>query len=194
MTKKLAILDKDGTLVQTVSGEKFINQPDDQQLIKGVKTMVMSMYGDDWDFAIASNQGGIEAGHKTLESVVAEMRFCLDLIKVVNTAFFCPDMMGKRCELVTRADHHSITFDPGSRETKLARLGEIVFNDCLIGGFRKRVDGLPACGMLELAAMDYDDENVVMIGDREEDMIAAQQMGVKFWQAEDWHQGIAKFR
>jgi histidinol phosphatase-like enzyme len=54
---KLAIFDKDGTLVSPKSGEQFVQHPKDQKLLPGVAKGLETMSSEGWHFAIASNQG-----------------------------------------------------------------------------------------------------------------------------------------
>jgi len=61
---KLIILDKDGTLVQSISGAKYPSFQD-QHLISGVKERIYSHVEAEDILAIASNQGGISKGHKS---------------------------------------------------------------------------------------------------------------------------------
>lgn len=55
---KLLILDKDGTLVKPKSGKTFVQHPEDQELLHGVKEAIARYAADGWTMAIASNQGG----------------------------------------------------------------------------------------------------------------------------------------
>jgi histidinol phosphatase-like enzyme len=57
---KLLVLDKDGTITQTKSGETFPTHPEDQELIEGVSEAVQRYVDDGWTIAIASNQGGCQ--------------------------------------------------------------------------------------------------------------------------------------
>ena len=76
---KLLVLDKDGTLIKTVSGHTFVQHPEDQVLIDGVAEAIAAYAADGWTMAIASNQGGVAAGHKTLEQAIIEMRYAMKL-------------------------------------------------------------------------------------------------------------------
>ena len=60
---KLLMVDKDGTLVKTRSGERFPNSPWDQQPIDGVERELLSLEVAGWTIVIISNQGGVSAGH-----------------------------------------------------------------------------------------------------------------------------------
>ena len=67
----LIILDKDGTLVQSISGAKYPSFQD-QRLIGGVKERIYYHVEAADILAIASNQGGISKGHKSLNEAKAE--------------------------------------------------------------------------------------------------------------------------
>lgn len=174
---KLLILDKDGTLVRPVSGEKFVQHPHDQELIPDVAEALARYAADGWAMAIASNQGGVAAGHKTLDDAIAEMRFCLRLL--VNAgydskdmiAYFCPDA-GDVCGIVKGATDY---FPYRERDHHLK-----------VSSYRK-----PSPGMIEAAIMEHkpmfsDFESVLFVGDRPEDKQAAANAGVQFMWASDW--------
>lgn len=94
---KLLPIDKDGTLVETISGETFINKPWDQRPISGVREALAKYAVDGWTIVIISNQAGVAAGHKSLESMIAEMQFCLELFPGIKEAYFCPDFEERDC-------------------------------------------------------------------------------------------------
>lgn len=55
---KLLILDKDGTLVAPKSGSEFVQHPEDQELLPGVKEAIERYHSEGWAIVVASNQGG----------------------------------------------------------------------------------------------------------------------------------------
>ena len=55
---KLAVFDKDHTLVKPKSGGTFVKAPEDQELLPGVAEKLEELRSDGWCLAIASNQGG----------------------------------------------------------------------------------------------------------------------------------------
>lgn len=183
-TRKLLLLDKDGTLVRTRSGNPFVNRPWDQEWILFAKDSILRYQKQGWRIAIVSNQGGVAAGYKSVESAVFEMQFLLEMLpdrpdlREIN-AFFCPDD-GRTCYRVwgeCNEEHRIIYTD---RHSDVINLG-------IEGQFRK-----PACGMLKLACeiegvADY--ANVLMVGDRPEDKDAAAAAGMRFLDAEVWRCG-----
>lgn len=173
---KLLLIDKDGTLIETVSGEKFVNQPWDQKALPGVVAALDRYRTEGWEIVIISNQGGIAAGHKSLESAIAEMQFCLELFPQIKEAYFCPDFQGDECWRVWGdcSEEHRICYTSESFE---------VFALGISGEFRK-----PNAGMLQLAIDHHlsDDDEVLYVGDRAEDEQAATATSVRFAWAKDF--------
>lgn len=141
--RKLLIIDKDQTLIcSRLGGENFVQKPWDQVPIEGMAYKLNKLYFEHgWQIVIASNQGGVEAKKKSLESAILEMEYCLELFTMIDFALFCPDYTGKLCYKVNRDgvikfDDRSI--DPDDEAVKLSGL------------FRK-----PNPGMLLLAKLHY---------------------------------------
>jgi D-glycero-D-manno-heptose 1,7-bisphosphate phosphatase len=174
---KLAILDKDGTLTLPKSGNTFVQNPTDQILMVGVVEGCQRLIAAGYVLAIASNQGGVEAGFKTLAEAASEMRYCLHLLKGfdinIKVTMFCPDFEGNRCV--------AVWID--REEAEIADDADPIFSN-LIGTFRK-----PGAGMLK--AMDINLEERWMIGDREEDRLAAEAAGFGFLDADEWRKGAS---
>lgn len=164
---RLLLLDKDGTLVRPKSGGEFVQSPEDQELLPGVEGAIADYVADGYTLVIVSNQGGVAAGHKTLESAIAEMRYCMELLPEISGALFCPDFEGEECWLL---------LDNEGRE-------------CITSNrqnFRK-----PHPGMLNLAIRNWfgisaDKSEALMVGDRPEDEQAAIAAGVRFVWADEW--------
>lgn len=168
---KLAVLDKDGTLVLPKSGNTFVQNPTDQILMVGAVEGCQRLIDVGYVLAIASNQGGVAASHKTLDEAISEMRYCLRLLAgldiKIDRALFCPDFEGNECFCVDLEGHKPVK-DLG-----------------LMGLYRK-----PDPGML-LAATDKDPQDAWMIGDREEDRGAAEAAGFNFLDANEWRKGAS---
>lgn len=168
---KLLLLDLDGTIREPKSGAKFINRPDDQQLIEGIENTFR--HYQDWLAIGITNQGGVAAGHKSLEDAINEQRITIDLTGgIISQIYFCPDFEGKRCiQCGYRGDSGS--------------WGWLEMNsiDESLGGFRK-----PDPGMLNLAIADCvrQPSEVLYVGDRLEDMQAAEAANIPFLWASDW--------
>lgn len=184
-----AFLDKDGTLVETVSGETFVQHPSDQKLIEGKSDKLIAMEKEGWTFSIVSNQGGVAAGHKTLIDVFDEIRYCMSLLPItINEAFFCPDFEGNRCFMIDECGNSYPMIQAFYEDTQLRyRLSvDGVNSDEVIGKCRKS-DKRDGAGMLRLAARHKpSDTQFLMIGDRPEDKVSAEYFGCKFLDANDW--------
>ena len=169
---KLCILDKDGTIVKPASGETFVQHPQDQVLLPGVERTIAQMASEGYTFAIASNQGGVEAGHKTLNDAFAEMRYCLELLPQIDCAYFCPTppkSSGDHCWQVFRGFERSLSWN--------------ILNFGFNTGFRK-----PNPGMLQLAVCFGKADEVLYVGDRDEDKLASEAANIPFQWAHEWRE------
>lgn len=193
--RRLLALDKDGTLVRPASGSKFVQHPEDQVLLPGVAEVIRRYADEGWAMVICSNQGGVAAGHKTLEEAIAEMRYCLNLLPEINTAYFCPSLAppkwlrwlrhlgfyATRCYRVDRDGRPLSAAEWFVDEDYILAGGDNTF------GYRK-----PGGLMLFWAATEHLiladgwHENVLFVGDRPEDEGAANAAGVRFMWADDW--------
>ena len=170
----LLILDKDNTLVTPKSGEKFVQNPEDQVLIPGVEEALSTYKKMGWTAAIASNQGGVASGYKTLAEAIDEMLYAMELTGI-EYAMFAP------------------SYEKGDR-------GEAVFVDRSNSGlfwktvtsshlrFRKPAGGMiqHLCSHLE-STLDWEIAGLTLyVGDRPEDERAALVTGTPFMWAHDW--------
>lgn len=173
--KNCLLLDLDGTVRESVSGVIFINQPTDQRVIDGAAEAAIAWQRQGWAIYGVTNQKGVLAEHKTLESMIAEQRRTIELMPCIDAIFACPDE-GNTCYFITLKEQIAVQ-----------RMG---LNAVWQGLFRK-----PNAGML-MAAVNYHaywfnpDYQAVMVGDRPEDKQAAENAGVRFLSAEDWRAGI----
>jgi D-glycero-D-manno-heptose 1,7-bisphosphate phosphatase len=179
--RKLVILDKDGTLVEPASGSKFVQDPFDQQLLPGIEIRIRELKLSGATLVIASNQGGIAAGHKSVNSAIAEMHYVMRLISeacgdfVIRTGYFCPDFDGYICYGVNAVTAFY------SEDSDFAGIG--IFNGT---NYRK-----PQPGMLLLAMEQESCSNAIMIGDRPEDQVAAAAAEIQFIWAKDFFRGLS---
>jgi D-glycero-D-manno-heptose 1,7-bisphosphate phosphatase len=168
---KIIFFDLDGTLRESASGKTFINEPTDQKAIEGTQK-ALAYYQDKGFICIGiTNQGGVAAGHKSIESAIEEQCITLKLFPELSEIFFCPNYGGESCYQVSRGN-----------EPLLMKVLDLM-NSC-----RK-----PGAGMIELAATEFSDLEIAdcwMIGDRPEDEQCAAAAGVKFVWASVLH---AKF-
>ena len=173
---KLLLVDKDGTLVVTKSGERFVQTPWDQQPIDGVSDLLASAKIAGWAIAIVSNQGGVGAGHKTLEETILEMRFCLELFPQISEAFFCPDYQGQDCYRC---------WGSCGRDKRILYGNGWTDSGIKLAPFRK-----PEPGMLQLALYIHTPSVAKYVGDRPEYAAAAAAIGLPFLSAEKWLRDI----
>jgi HAD superfamily hydrolase (TIGR01662 family) len=165
----LIILDKDGTLVQSISGAKYPSFHD-QLLIPGVKERISSHVEAADILAIASNQGGISTGYKSLNKAKAEFMEVFELLPEIKVACFCPDYKGQIL--------HRIWTDGRFDTLKLENFSNL-------RPFRK-----PDPGMLQYLMNMFQGTytDVLYVGDMDSDEQAAAAAGVKYLDVEEWLQ------
>lgn len=159
----LLILDMDGTVRSPRSGNKFIQRPHDQLIISGAEQAIAYFDSEGWKIVGVTNQAGVAAGKKSLQSCIKEQRFTLELLPEIEEIYFCPDFEGRKCFCVTPSEVHDYSKHSES------------------GKFRK-----PNPGMLNLIIQLYSPDKVLMVGDRSDDRDAAKAGGVKFQHADSW--------
>jgi D-glycero-D-manno-heptose 1,7-bisphosphate phosphatase len=172
----IVLLDKDGTLVAPMSGNTFVQNPTDQKLLPGVAKRIVELNEKGVLLVIASNQGGVASGHKTLKQAAEEMQCCLTLLPEIDSAFFCPDFEGQLCYSVRKKMYRLTLHNDAAYST-------------LRGTYRK-----PKAGMLNLIIdlMGKSKKDAVMVGDRPEDAQAAVSAGITFVDAEAWRTGAVE--
>ena len=170
---KIIFFDLDGTLRETASGKTFINEPTDQQPIAGTQKALAYYQNKGFIMIGITNQGGVVAGHKSLESAIAEQQITLEIFPELSEIFFCPNW-GESCYQISR-DNVPLEFTRP------------------IGGDGLKISCRKAGhGMILLASQTLADlSDCWMIGDRPEDKECAAAAGVKFVWAEVMH---AKFQ
>jgi D-glycero-D-manno-heptose 1,7-bisphosphate phosphatase len=176
---KLAVLDKDGTLVLPKSGNVFGKSPTDQILMVGAVEGCQRLIEAGYVLAIASNQAGVTAVRKSLDDAKSELRYCLHLLAgfgiEISRALFCPDFDGK--------DGFIVNLD-GS-DCPDVRLPCPYPDHKICGNYRK-----PQPGMLWMAASAPVTDGW-MIDDRDEDRFAAEAAGYNFLDAHSWRAGAS---
>ena len=160
----LLLVDLDGTIRQPLSGQQYFQHPKDQQIIVGADVALHS-YSHEWIIVGITNQGGVAAGHKSIQECIAEQQYTLQLFSQLKEIYFCPDFEGKRCFRVTLYNVHNHSKSKWS------------------GQYRK-----PGAGMLNLAIArhKHTSHDTLYVGDRPEDEVAARRAGVQFQWAWDW--------
>jgi D-glycero-D-manno-heptose 1,7-bisphosphate phosphatase len=179
--RKLLLVDKDGTLVRPKSGKEFVQNHKDQELLPKVAETIAHYRAEGWWINIISNQGGVALGYKSLEDTIQEMQFCLELLPDIDSAYFCPDD-GETCFSVSSGIHDPIRYS-----------GNFAENRCFGGLYRK-----PDPGMIEQAIDDSGSggfgpwpEEVLFVGDRPEDQVAAAAAEIQFIWAKDFFRGLS---
>ena len=166
---KLLLVDIDGTVTTTVSGETFKQHPHDVKVIEGVVEALSFYQQQDWLILGVSNQGGVAAGKKSVYDVYAEMMYTLKLLPQIQCIYFCPDFEGRILGWVN-IDHADCKEIKGYKS------------------FRK-----PSPGMIEYILSPYGVyelfEEILMVGDRPEDEKCAENIGINFLFAEKWLEG-----
>jgi len=158
---KLLLLDLDGTLRRSKSGQVFIDDPQDQELIPGVLEAIARY--ESWTIIGITNQGGVAAGNKSLETCIEEQQEFLKIFPPMKCIYFCPDFGGEFC--------YRVEID---RFQNCSRDG---------GDFRK-----PGTGMIHVAIghLQSPATESLFVGDRPEDQNAASRAGVNFIWANTW--------
>ena len=165
--QKILFVDLDGTIRRPKSGEKFIQSPIDQEPIPGAKEAIAKYASEGYLIVGVTNQGGVAAGHKSLEDCIKEQQKTLNLFPQIHSILFCPDFEGNKCYRCYKQ-----TFFECSNK----------YPD-LIGTYRK-----PGSGMIAhvLISTEADPSECVMVGDRPENREAAEAAEVSFIEAETW--------
>ncbi|MEG4327903.1 HAD-IIIA family hydrolase [Microcoleus sp. herbarium5] len=169
---KIIFFDLDGTLRETASGKTFINEPTDQKAIQGTQK-ALAYYQEKGFICIGiTNQGGVAAGHKSLQDAIEEQRITLELFPELLVIYMCADK-GDTIQVVGRENITNHNFKRSD----------------FYESFRK-----PGKGMIQYAFADLYNSEISsdswMIGDRPEDEACAAAAGVKFIWASVMH---AKF-
>ena len=182
--KRLILLDKDLTLVKPTGGNKYVQTPTGQELLPGVKDAISRHERQGDICCVVTNQGGVAAGYKTLDSAIEEVQYAMDLLPYISMAWLCPDFEGQECYVVWRNAGRSS--NPSGDD-----IWRVIKNyptaPEFVGLYRK-----PDSGML-LAACDVhgfipSPETCLMVGDMESDRLAAKNANVSFQWASEWAQ------
>ena len=175
---KLLLLDRDGTITQNrVRPGDYINDPNEIELIPGVLERLEQYNRDGWTIVVVSNQGGVEKGFITLEQCIEGFKRTIELSEgLIKFCLFCPEAypaLGSHCYKVAPPERLE-QFWPSDLDAY--RLGW--------DGFRK-----PYPDMLVLAQCLTGADEVLMVGDRDEDQKSATYANVPFQWAEEWRTG-----
>lgn len=90
-TRKALLLDVDGTLRKTKSGEIFPRDPDDVEILPGRREILQRWIADGYTLFFVSNQSGIASGTLTKENADAAFARTIDLLGLpVAEVLYCP--------------------------------------------------------------------------------------------------------
>lgn len=164
---KIFFFDLDGTLRETKSGKTFINEPGDQQPILGAQKAV-SYYAKKGFMCIGiTNQDGVAAGEKSLESAIEEQRLTLSFFPEMREIFMCTSYDGQIGCVVT-----------SNEIVKFRSFSDI--------SYRKPGHGMLLLAMQTIEMMlgdgpgDLEIDECWMTGDRQEDFECARAAGINF--------------
>ncbi len=165
---KLLMLDLDGTVRAPMSGEKFIQHPQDQRIIEGAERAIAHYHEQGYQIVGITNQGGVAARHKSFTECFEEQRYTLNLSPQISQIYFCPDFEGHECWVVNQVS--PVPMSAASFGYQGAE-------------FRK-----PGPGMLKFAMWQhgFSPQDSFYVGDRQEDADAASSASVHFFWAETW--------
>ena len=184
----LLILDVDQTIRRTKRGGEFMNDPQDQELMPGLKGILTDYKADGAVIVGCNNNAGVEAKYQTLEDVIEAHRITLSLAPEVSYILFCPDYKGVICYQVSRTG--IIRYLRGVKKTQAKDLDPETLQEISkaiwlpgLPSFRK-----PDIGMFSLAALEHDSNSLtcISIGDRDEDEQAARHINIPFMRTDAW--------
>lgn len=162
------MLDLDGTVREPLSGEKFIQHPQEQKIIEGADKAIAHYHQEEYQIVGITNQAGVSAGHKSFAECFEEQRYTLNLIPQMTQIYLCPDFEGRECWVVSQVSPVPMSAASfGYQGTE----------------FRK-----PEPGMLKFAMWQYGaaPQNSFYVGERQEDAAAADAAGIVFLWADTW--------
>lgn len=194
---RLICCDLDGTLTRPKEGKQFPASYSDQELYEGAYEALSAYKERGYGIAIVSNQGGVEAGFKTVYQTCLQMRHVMDLLPQVDVAYFsCENHPASKSRLkkllryigVHRNDCYWVNRNSAGR----VDISEYIERWHLFnGGNDKFIFRKPHAGMLFVALTDLAADTIgslIMTGDRPEDKAASSMMGsfCRFIPADDF--------
>lgn len=111
-------IDADGTIRKTKSGKTFINDPEDQEPIAGTIELLKTIAKQGHPIWIATNQGGVSAGYKTLESAIAEQKKTLDLFPMITGVCMATDYVSSAFWVITERTEKQVEGTLGIKARK----------------------------------------------------------------------------
>lgn len=170
---KLLLVDCDGTIRESASGNKFIQYPKDQQIIDGAGSALAYYQNQGWTIVGISNQGGVQAGHKSVKDCLEEQQYTLELCPQIAAIIFCPDYEGETIVDIVRP--MALAFNPDFDHKQT--------HEQLKGTYRKPNPGML---LLAMAWLGVDKADCLYVGDMQDDQSAAAAAGINFRWASYW--------
>lgn len=196
--QKLLLCDRDGTLITSNKPHGFINSVQDIEVLPMAAERLRQWHKAGWQVAIVSNQGGVAAGHKTHDAVVAEMTWCMNEFPELAGCYWCEDLDPpqslawlKRWFGLYPTRGHCLDALGNVKSYPEWYVDELVDNlPAYDARYRKPGAGLLLLALLNHACLAYP-YKVVVVGDRPEDSLAARKIGAVFLTADAFRDGIA---
>lgn len=157
---KMLFTDINGTLTRPKDGREWPIDGKDAEAIEGMQALVAQYAADGYICVGASNQGGVGAGHRKLETAIEEMQTTLTLFPELKFILFCPDYPGIDCYIVCREYWEKIEHVPSQY-------------------FRKPYGGMVEAACVVLGVTIEFSKSILM-GDRLEDYGCAAVAGIPF--------------
>lgn len=179
------MVDLDGTIRRSRSGNKFINCPEDQEIIPNADKALDLYKLSGLSIVGISNQAGVHFGHKDLNSCIQEQQVTLALFPQLDCIYFCPDL-GNSCYKVYRLNDDGNDTSNQRHVTYVYQryiLQELIDQGKIDPRFNFRK---PSPGMLHYARLEqgnYPINRCLYTGDRPEDKEAASLLSMNFVEA-----------
>lgn len=156
------VLDLDGTIRQSKSGQTFIKDSDDIQIIPGVEEKIQAYKEAGWMIIGVTNQGGVAFGFKTPYQIEQELAMTVSLLGsgLFDVIRACYAMEGDGA--VFPYNQRSL-----SRKPEIGMLAGI------------ELDAWRAGSIISW-------NHSIFVGDRPEDLMSARKAGITFYQAGDF--------
>ena len=202
--KKLAIFNLSKTLIVTKSGSDFAENPRAQMIAPGLASKITKLRALGYtDFAVATNQGGLEAldpetekPYKRFPDLITELTYAHNLLNYVadlklGAIAFCPDLDGSTLSIFRWIESQfvydcNVVYDSDDPD--------VVGHPQLIhGAFRNKMrKGKGSGGMLimlqylTVPGHIFKPEHTLMIGRLDADRQAAEAAGIAYWDYDFW--------
>lgn len=188
---KLLLIDLDGTIRKTISRNTFISgeNPYDQQIIPEAKEQLIKYKENNYRIIGITNQGGVAENYKNINNCTKEQRYTLEICSELSSIYFCPDSKDKyhnyesTCYKLEKDDSFKKFYHSDMKHVEL-------YYSEIEKGFKFPEFRKPQAGMLliEIFVLDFLNEldDILYVGDRKEDMLAAENANIPFLWAKDW--------